>query len=118
MINYSNEIKGGKMSNLVIEVFGKRNGYPESKGCGCGPQLTMQEMFDEFENRINTTIYGDSVELKFIDIDQEELSSYEYAKNALDNGYLLPLTAINSRVRFHNDIPFNQLLKLIKTQIK
>lgn len=105
------------MKKIKVEVFGTREVIPSAGGCGCSSSQTMDEMYDEFLNRIKVNELYEHIELKWIDY-SSDLVGYDHAKKAYEKGYNLPLIAIDGRVRFHSSIPFNQIVKLIKQQVK
>lgn len=102
------------MKKVTIEVFGMPDSYP--KACGCGPQLTIKEMFEDFEAKIKDQDFSDHVDLTFIKADN--LVDYDYVTKAIKSGYKLPMTAINGRVRFHNGLPALQIMKLVRQQLR
>ena len=103
---------------LKIEVFGMKDYTPTSDGCSCGPELTTLEMYKAFTSNLAMTEYASLVTTTFVDISEESIDNYPYAKKAYESGFSLPLTAIDNRVRFHKNIPFNQVFKLIKQKLK
>lgn len=107
------------MSNkILIDVFGSKNKYPVSSGCGCGSQLTMWEMYLEFSDLVENSDIKDLVEMRFMDVDEIALESYDNIINALASGYSLPLTTIDSNVRYQLSIPYDHIYRSIKRQMK
>ncbi|MCM1991748.1 hypothetical protein [Oceanirhabdus seepicola] len=102
---------------VIIEVFGVKETVPQSSGCGCGPKQTMGEMYDEFEALIQKSDISSEVEVKFIDVEKDDIDTYDYIKVALESGYSLPLTAVNQKVRFQGKVPYMQIYRLIKRSL-
>ncbi|MCH4887526.1 hypothetical protein EZV73_08080 [Acidaminobacter sp. JC074] len=105
------------MEKIKVEVFGMKDQYPATGGCGCGPAQSMGEMYSEFMERISSNELYENMEITFVEY-SNDLEGFDYVKEAHGRGYSLPLTAINGRVRFHSSIPFNQVIRLVKQQMK
>ncbi|MCH4887529.1 hypothetical protein EZV73_08095 [Acidaminobacter sp. JC074] len=105
------------MEKIKIEIFGIRDRFPAAGGCGCGPSQTMIEMYDEFMYRMKSNELYEHLDISFIDY-KDDIEGYDHVKSAILSGFNLPLTAIDGRIRFHNSVPFNQIVRLISRQIK
>ncbi len=103
---------------VKIQVFGIPGEYPSTSGCGCGPAKTMKEMFEDVQVQLMGTDVKDHIDLTFVNVEEEDIQTYEYARKAVENGYGYPLTAIKDRVRFHNSIPASQIYRLVKQQLR
>ncbi|MFZ5975694.1 MAG: hypothetical protein ACOYU3_09920 [Bacillota bacterium] len=104
------------MEKVKIEVFGLKGQAAGGGGCGpgcgpagCGPQLTMGEMFDILEEFIEASDIKDKVELRFIDLFEEDIDGYADVSKAISRGFMIPLTAIDGKLRFHRGIS-NELI--------
>ena len=106
------------MKKATVTVYGIKNETPASSGCGCGPALSMGEMYEEFLANMSRTELIDNTEINFVDIGQRDLDQYPQIKEALENGYALPLTEVNDQIRFQSSIPFNHVFSLVKRSLK
>lgn len=96
---------------VVIEVFGLRDTAPAA-GCACeddcGPDCgtgpTMGESYRELVDYFQKSDLQGQVELKFVDILEDDLTNYEYARQRLERGCVMPLTAINGKMRFYGPV--------------
>ena len=96
---------------LSIEVFGLWNVAPAgSCECGddCGPECgtgsTMGEQFQELLAYIEASDLQGQVDLKFVDILEDDLTNYQYARQRLERGCVMPLTAINGKMRLFGPV--------------
>lgn len=107
-------------SKVKIEIFGVKDA-PVGGGCSCegscGPSTTMDDLYSELVNFINKTKIKDQVEVKFIDVFEDDIDKYEYIHKILDANYALPLTAINNRVCFYGGISNNMIYDKINEEL-
>lgn len=106
------------MSNKTkIEVFGVRN-QAAGGGCscsgGCGPTVTMGEMYEEFETFMKSSELKDQVEVNFIDVFYDDLDEYKYIIDAMNKGFGLPLTSVNGELRFFGGISGTMVMDLLQ----
>lgn len=94
-------------ARVVIEVFGLWDTAP-AVGCACGDDCgpecgtgpTMGEQYQELVAYFQKSDLQNQVDLKFVDILQDDLTNYQYAHQRLERGCLMPLIAINGKMRF------------------
>ncbi|MDW2800164.1 hypothetical protein RZO55_21565 [Clostridium boliviensis] len=88
---------------ITIDVFGIRN---QSVGCNGGScsSKTMGEMYDEFNYYLTKNINPKQFKTQFIDILMDNMEDYDYVIDAMNQGYRLPLTAINRELKFYGGI--------------
>ena len=90
---------------IAIDVFGIRN---QAVGCGCSGKScstkTMDEMYREFYTYMTKTMNTNQFKIRFIDILMDDMDDYHYVIDAMNQGYGLPLTAINGEIKFYGGI--------------
>lgn len=105
---------------IEIEVFGVKN-QPSAGGCscsgGCGPTITMGEMYKDFEFYMMNTHIKDQVEMRFIDVYFDDLDDYRYVIDAINKGLGLPLTAVNGELKFFGGISGQMMMELIMQSV-
>lgn len=94
---------------VQVDVFGIRDEAPAgpcSCGGACGSQtdITMGEMFDDLVRFFQACDVAAGVQLKFIDVFEDDLRGYDTAHAMFKNGFSLPLVAVNGLVRFYGGI--------------
>lgn len=102
---------------IIVEVFGIKDqptGGSSSCGCGChggccGPTKTMGQIYDEFVGILTRNNIRHHIDIKFIDVLRVDMDNYEYAMEAMDQGYELPLTAINGKIKFYGGISHKKI---------
>ncbi|MFZ5973908.1 MAG: hypothetical protein ACOYU3_00675 [Bacillota bacterium] len=106
---------------IKVEVFGIRD-QAASSGCGggccdcgsdCGPQATMGEMFEQLQDFIEASDMKDRVELAFIDVINDDMDGYADVNMAMERGFMIPLTAIDGKLRFHRGISNEMIYEAI-----
>ncbi|MDD4803159.1 MAG: hypothetical protein PHF24_09510 [Syntrophomonas sp.] len=60
-----------------------------------------------------TKIYGDKVNVKYVDVDQVGLDSYPIMKQVLQMGYPYPVTLINGQPKFAGGIMVKEIKEII-----
>lgn len=100
-----------------IEIFGIKN-QPAGGGCSCsgncGPVQTIGEQYEELIEYLEEKNLSDKLNIKFVEINRENLKEYTEINKLLEAGYYLPLTSINGSFRFDGFI----LNELIYDEIK
>lgn len=100
-----------------IEVFGIRN-QATGGGCscsgGCGPTITMGELYHEVEASLKTSPVKDQIDMKFIDVFHDELDEYKYVIEAMNKGFGLPLTSVNGELKFFGGMSAEMILDLVE----
>ncbi len=104
-------------SKIKVEVFGVKN-QAAGGGCscsgGCGPTVTMGEMYSEFESFMKDSSVNEEIELKFIDVFYDDLDDYKYIIDAMNKGFGLPLTSVNGELKFFGGISGPMVLDLVQ----
>jgi hypothetical protein len=118
-INYHNkrEKESYRMGKVLVEIYGNMDKIPVSTGCGCGPSVTMGEMYNQFMSELDESEIREQVEVKFIEMEDGKVVNDDI-KDILNRGFQLPLTAVKGNVRFHSSIPFSNIYRVIKTALK
>jgi len=62
-------------------------------------------------------VYGDKVEVKYVDVDQVGLDNYPVMKQVLQMGYPYPVTLINGQPKFAGGIMTTEVKQLIEETI-
>lgn len=105
------------MNNKIkIEVFGVKN-QTAGGGCscsgGCGPTITMGEMYKDFEEYMMRTSMKDQIEVSFIDVFYDDLDEYRYVIDAMNKGLGLPLTSVNGELKFYGGMSGQMVMDYI-----
>ena len=109
---------------VTVEVFGIK-GSPIGGGCscsgGCGPKITIDEAYQDLVDVVQKSTIKDCVELKFIDVREDNLDDYQEVKGLL-NRYGLPITAINGKPTLYGGLPaervHREIVKVIEDSKK
>lgn len=72
-----------------------------------------QQMTEEIKK-----LYGDKVEVKYVDIDQVGTDKYPVINQVLQMGYPYPVTLINGQPKFAGGIMVNEVKELIAETLK
>ncbi len=95
------------MEKLSVTVFGLKD-ESVAGGCdcagACGPTPTMGELYDGLVKFIDGSDLAGKVEMKFIDVMEEQLDGYQSVKEYMQKGYALPLTSINGEMKLYGGI--------------
>jgi len=91
---------------VQVDVFGIREEAP-SGSCSCGgacgstTEKTMGEMYEDLVQFCRESDLAADVQLRFIDLFEDDLKGYDTAHTMFKNGFALPLVAVNGVVRFY-----------------
>ncbi|MHB8074966.1 hypothetical protein [Desulfosporosinus fructosivorans] len=94
---------------VQVDVFGIREEAPPSS-CSCGgacgsmTEKTMGEMYEELVRFFQESELAADVQLKFIDVFEDDLKGYDTAHTMFKNGFALPLVSVNGVVRLYGGI--------------
>jgi|LSQX01.3.fsa_nt_gb hypothetical protein len=92
---------------VIVEVFGIKD-QSTACGCncsgGCGPTKTMGELYKDFIYFLSRTKLRDRIDISFVDILMDDMDNYQSVLDAMEQGYTLPLTAINGDIKFYGGI--------------
>jgi len=92
-----------------LDVFGIREEAPVSS-CSCGgacsseTEKTMGEMYQDLVKFYQESDLAADVQLKFIDVFEDDLKDYDTPHTMFKTGFSLPLVAVNGVVRFYGAI--------------
>lgn len=102
------------MNKTEVIVFGLKDEAPAQGGCacscgdsGCDPTPTMGEMYEELSDYLSQKL--DNVEIKFIDIMDNELVEHDDVLQLLEKQFPIPYTKIDGKVAFYGGIS-NQMI--------
>ena len=94
---------------VQVDVFGIREEAPSSS-CSCGgdcgsvPEKTMGEMYEDLLRFFQESDLAANIQLKFIDVFEDDLKGNDTPHTMFKNGFALPLVAVNGVVRFYGGI--------------
>lgn len=102
---------------IKVEVFGIKD-QSSNGGCncsgGCGSNKTMGEQYQEFLYFLSTTKLRDRIDISFVDILMDDMNKYDSILDAMNQGYTLPLTAINDEIKFYGGISHKMIYEGIR----
>lgn len=89
-------------------------------GCGVGKEKTVGEAYIDLEKFINESDIAINTELKFIDLNKNELKEERYSKvrDIIDKGFELPIIVVDSIIRYYGGIPNSYIYKDVKELIE
>lgn len=97
-----------------VLVFGIKD---QSVSCGCsgdcGPSKTMGDTYEEFVRFLSGSRQSNRIDINFVDILMDNMEDYGYVIKAMEQGYGLPITAINGKVRFYGGISGKMIYRAI-----
>ncbi len=91
-------------------------GCPSASSCG-GNTENYQELTAEMSEDLKK-IYGDQVEVKYIDVDKDGLANYPIMDRVLQMGYPYPVTLINGDPKFAGGIMISEVKQSIEELLK
>lgn len=74
----------------------------------------MWEMYSSLVKYIWSGDIKDGVEIKFIDVINDDIDKYPGILDILRKGYVIPLVAINRVVKFYGGIPYEAVYKEVE----
>jgi hypothetical protein len=95
---------------VEVEVYGIWDQAPAASSCGCSgggcvtPTQTMGEMFDSLRASLDASDIKERCSLRFIDVIKDSDSQVNQVRQQVENGYSLPLTALNGKWSFYGGI--------------
>ncbi len=91
-----------------------------SGGCSseesCGSAMDFADLTTKMTDELKQ-VYGDKVEVKYVDVDQVGLDNYPVMKQVLQMGYPYPVTLINGQPKFAGGIMTTEVKQLIEETI-
>jgi disulfide oxidoreductase YuzD len=105
---------------VKIEIFGIKN-QPAGGGCSCGgncgPVQTIGEQYEDLVKFLDKKNLNDKLDIKFIEINRENLKKYIEINKFLENGYYQPLTLVNGTLKLYalisNEMIYNEIKKYL-----
>lgn len=82
--------------------------------CGTTPEEEIREMTDRLSDEMCQS-FGDKVEVKLINADEEGLSQYPMVSKVLQMGYPYPITVINGEPKFAGGIMIDDIITSIES---
>jgi len=107
---------------IEIEVFGIRDEEPAGI-CSCGGscdsshEKTMGEMFEELKRFLLHSDVAKEVQIRFLDVLEDDLSGYDTAHMMFKTGYALPMVAIKGKVCFYGGISDSMIYEEIRNML-
>jgi hypothetical protein len=106
---------------ILVEVL---NGTQNTGGCSCcssgcasaescGSTLDYGELTAQMTKDLKD-VYGEQVEVKYVDVDQVGLDNYPIMNQVLMMGYPYPITLINGQPKFAGGIMTPEVKQLIE----
>lgn len=95
-----------------VEIFGTSKGTSSCTGCcggGCGmccgkASKDIKSTYCQLQKYIESTDVCDKTDIKFVDINADDIKSFPEVKKAMSEGCSLPIVVINGRLRFYGGI--------------
>jgi len=69
----------------------------------------MWQMYDSLIKYIESSNIKDKVQIKFIDVINDNIKDYPTALNLLRKGYALPLVIVNGVAKFYGSLPYEAI---------
>ncbi len=103
---------------VKIEIFGIKN-LPAGGGCSCGgncgPVQTIGEQYEELVEFLEKKNLNDKLDIKFIEINKENLKEHVEINKLLEEGCYLPLTFVNGSLKLYslisNELIYDEIKK-------
>ncbi|MCL4377906.1 MAG: hypothetical protein M1409_05910 [Actinobacteria bacterium] len=103
---------------IKIEIFGIKNqpaGGSCLYSCSFGPVQTIGEQYKELVKFLEKKYFANRLDLKFVEINKENLEKLPEINKLLDEGYYFPLTLINGKLKLNsfisNEVIFDLIIK-------
>ena len=99
---------------VQVDVFGIREEAPVGTcscggDCGSAKEKTMGEMYEDLVQFCQESDLATDVQLRFIDVIEDDLKGFDTAHTMFKNGFALPLVAVNGVVRFYGGISHSRI---------
>jgi len=72
------------------------------------------EIYNELYKFLEQTDIKDKFEMKFIDLEENDLNGYENEKKVIDKGYQLPITFIEGKPAFSGKVDNYKAYQILK----
>ena len=107
------------MNNKIkVEIYGIKN-HPAGGSCSCscsfGPVQTIGEQYEELVKFLKKKYFANRLDIKFIEVNKENLEKLSEIKKLLDEGYYFPITLINGNIKLNafisNEKIYDEIIK-------
>ena len=88
-----------------------------ASAASCGTTMDYAELTAQMTEDLKK-VYGDKVEVKYVDVDKVGLSGYPIMNQVLQMGYPYPVTLIDGQPKFAGGIMTTEVKQLIDETIK
>jgi disulfide oxidoreductase YuzD len=92
-----------------------------SGGCSseadCGTTMDFANLTAQMSDELKK-VYGDKVEVKYVDVDQTGLDNYPLMNQVLQMGYPYPITLIDGQPKFAGGIMTAEVKQVIEETLK
>ena len=103
-----------QMFGIKDEVVAVPCGWGPSTSCGPSEDPTTIEMYNDLYKFLKETDVKDKFEMTFINLEEDDLSNYENAKQVIDKGYQLPITFIAGKPAFSRKVDSYKAYQVLK----
>lgn len=102
---------------IVVEILDGTNKFsPTCAGCSsgscCGVSSDHEAAAMELGHKIEE-VYGENVQVKYVNVDEVGIDEYPGVKKALMAGYNFPVTVINDKPRLAGGISLEQVKQIL-----
>lgn len=108
------------VSKVKVEIFGIKD-QPAGGGCSCsccsGSVQTVGEKYDLLVKFLKEHNLSDKVEIKFIELNRENLKKYAEINKLFKGGYYLPMTLVNGVIKFSGPFSNEDIHEEIKNHL-
>lgn len=106
---------------IVVEILNGTNKYsPTCAGCSagscCGVNSDHEVAAAELGKKM-AEIYGDQVQVKYVNVDEVGIDEYPGVEKALMAGYNFPVTVIDKKPRLAGGVSVEQVKQIIREMI-
>lgn len=84
-----------------------------SSAASCGTTTDYAELATQMKDEL-IKVYGDKIEVKYVDVDKEGLANYPVMNQVLQMGYPYPITLIDGQPKFAGGIMTTEIKELIE----
>lgn len=114
------------MEKIKVVIFGEKDESFDANSDACsdgscsgscdsclGSDLpTMGDLFDLLNNYLSEQKACEKIETQFIDIKQDDMTDHSDVVSAILNGYALPLTKIDGKLRMYGGIDPDRIIEI------
>jgi len=88
-----------------------------ASAASCGTTMDFADLTAQMKDELKK-VYGDQVEVKYIDVDQVGLENYPIMNQVLQMGYPYPVTLVNGQPKFAGGIMTPEVKQVIEETLK